>query len=446
MLMYLGNGFSVANGDEPTSEVNQLRRAYHRVARPTSHHVVAKEKAPGSMEMAPSSMEMTATGMEMAGTTVEMRPVSTQSLLRPVGLNSGLNENYGREVMELHTLGVEGGYTQADITQVARALSGWKIYPMKEGVEATAEHIAGAIIQGDFVYRGDFHDAGPKTILGRRFPAGGGLAEGEAVLRMLATHPSTARFISRKLAVHFVSDNPPEELVKHLAEVFRRSGGDTRELLRAMVESDEFWAPDARGAKVKSPVELMASAIRALNADIDIRKNCYDWYRWVELMGQPLYSYASPTGFGDRADTWVTGGLMLARLNFLTALVNGRLRGIDVDISRLSGSRRRTPEFDVARVAHVLLAGHDVDLELAAGRLLGVKIDPPPSASDSKRTAQLELERVAHFLLPGRDVERTLRLLRPIVSRKIKAGATDQELRITTMAGVILGSPEFQVR
>ncbi|HEV9035348.1 MAG TPA: DUF1800 domain-containing protein, partial [Puia sp.] len=199
----------------------------------------------------------------------------------------GINENYAREVMELHTLGVDGGYTQQDVTQAARVLTGWGIYPMGDvakGAAAnmnrfSAEQIArrGFVHDGDFFFNANRHDKGEKVVLGHVFPAGGGYEEGVQLLEMLAHHPSTARFISRKLAVHFVSDDPPQSLIDKMAKTFLSKNGDIRQVLITMVTSPEFWSPDALREKTKSPFELAIGAIRGMHATIYQPMQLYNW-------------------------------------------------------------------------------------------------------------------------------------------------------------------------
>jgi uncharacterized protein (DUF1800 family) len=225
----------------------------------------------------------------------------------------GLNENYAREVMELHTLGVDGGYTQEDVTEVARALTGWSIRGLRQG-------------RPEFVFNARVHDRGDKTVLGTRI-AGGGIDEGERILRMLANHPSTARFISTKLARRFVADQPPAALVDRAAATFTRTGGDIRAVVTTIVTSPEFFAPEAREAKVKTPLEFVVSAVRASGAEI---AGARELARRIALMGMPLYQQQPPTGYKDTADAWVSTSGMLARLNFAADLGAGRVPGVTV--------------------------------------------------------------------------------------------------------------------
>jgi uncharacterized protein (DUF1800 family) len=225
----------------------------------------------------------------------------------------GLNENYGRELMELHTLGVDGGYTQKDVTEVARAFTGWTIEQPRQG--------------GSFRFEPRIHDAGEKVILGHRIKAGGGIDDGEEVLDLLAKHPSTARFIATKLVRRFVSDTPPPALVDRAAARFRDTGGDLRAVMRTILTSAEFLAPDANRAKVKTPFEFVASAARATAAEIT---DAMALVRALQQLGMPLYQCQPPTGYKDTADAWVNTGALVSRMNFALQLASGKLPGVSV--------------------------------------------------------------------------------------------------------------------
>ena len=223
----------------------------------------------------------------------------------------GLNENYGRELMELHTLGVDGGYTQQDVVDVARAFTGWTIDQPRLG--------------GGFRYDDRMHDDGEKVVLGQKIKAGGGRSDGERVLDILASHPSTATFIATKLARRFVSDTPPPSLVARAAARFRDTGGDIREVVRTILTSPEFFAPAAYRAKVKTPFEFVVSAIRTTGAGV---VEATPLVQAVRQLGMPLYMCQPPTGYADRADAWVNTGALLNRMNFAVQLVGGRMRGV----------------------------------------------------------------------------------------------------------------------
>ena len=232
--------------------------------------------------------------------------------------NRGLNENYARELMELHTLGVDGGYTQADVIAVARAFTGWTIDRPRDG--------------GSFQFNGAVHDNDPKLVLGKTITAGG-KRDGEQVLDLLASHPSTAKFIATKLARRFVSDEPPASLIDRAAKVFLETKGDLREVTRAIVTSPEFFSTEARRAKVKTPLEFVASAVRASGADVN---NPQQLVQGLRTLGMPLYGAQPPTGWGDTAQDWVNTGALLNRLNFAVQLAGGQMRGVRVNVRSLA--------------------------------------------------------------------------------------------------------------
>ena len=236
---------------------------------------------------------------------------------------TGLNENYARELLELHTLGVDGGYTQADVTELARALTGWSVGAPRIETAAPSRRRVERSVPGEFVFRERLHDAGEKTVLGRRFPAGDGMREGEEAIRMLASHPSTARHIARELCERLVGDAPPEALVGRVAARFTATRGDLRETVRAVVESPEFFDPSFYRAKVKSPFEFAVSAVRALGAETDGRAIA----RSIEEMGEPLYLCVPPTGYSDAAADWNGSSALLARMSFAMAAARGSIPG-----------------------------------------------------------------------------------------------------------------------
>jgi uncharacterized protein (DUF1800 family) len=227
----------------------------------------------------------------------------------------GLNENYGRELMELHTLGVDGGYTQKDVTEVARAFTGWTIDRPREG--------------GSFKFAPRLHDAGQKVVLGHVIKAGGGQADGEQVLDILAKHPSTATFIATKLVRRFVSDTPPQALVTRAAMRFRETDGDLREVVRTILLSPEFLSADAFNAKAKTPFEFLVSALRATGADV---RDGLPLVRAMQQMGMPLYQCQPPTGYKDTADAWINTGSLIERMNFAVRLTNGKVPGTNVAV------------------------------------------------------------------------------------------------------------------
>jgi len=228
----------------------------------------------------------------------------------------GINENYGRELMELHTMGVDGGYTQKDVQEVARALTGWTIDKPRQNAS--------------FIFRLMMHDRGEKIVLGNRIKAGGGIEDGEKVIDILAHHPSTARFISTKLVRYFVSDEPPQSLVDKVAATFMKTDGDIREMLRTIFYSDEFMSPDAYGQKTKSAFEYVVSSIRAVDGETNGSQRMA---QVLVKMGQPLYQFVAPTGFPDRADYWLTDGTLIERINFAVNLTSNKLPDTRVQLT-----------------------------------------------------------------------------------------------------------------
>ncbi len=240
--------------------------------------------------------------------------------------SSGLNENYGRELLELHTLSVNGGYSQRDVTEVAKVFTGWTIDKPAEG--------------GGFKFDPRMHEPGPKFVLGHRIkPKGEG--EGLEVLHRLATSPQTAHFISLKLAQRFVSDDPPPALVDRMAKTFLKKKGDIREVLDTLFHSPEFWDDGAYRAKVKTPLEFVASAVRATGAEID---DAQPLVGQLNRMGMPLYGAQPPTGYSMKAETWVSSSALLNRMNFALALTSGKIKGVKVDAAQLAGTSSEQPD------------------------------------------------------------------------------------------------------
>ena len=252
----------------------------------------------------------------------------------------GLNENYARELMELHTLGVDGGYTQKDVQEVARALTGWTL-ALQQG--------------GGFVFRPEAHDAGAKVILGRKFAAGRGIEEGEEVLDLVARHPSTARFITTKLARHFISDDPPRSVVDRCSKVFTSTDGDIRSTLGCVITGPEFFSRAAYRSKVKTPFQVVASAMRAMDATPDQSPRSV---QTVAQMGQPIFGRQTPDGWPDRADAWMNSGAILNRINFGLQMASRRVPGVQfgrvAEIEALQGAPR---EAQVDGVVKLLFGG-----------------------------------------------------------------------------------------
>jgi len=226
----------------------------------------------------------------------------------------GLNENYARELLELHTLGVNGGYTQADVQAVARILTGWSVVRINEG-------------GFDYVFRRSAHDRGAKTVLGEEFPRGQDEAEGVRLLQLLARQPATSKHLARRLCARFVADEPPASCVSAATAAYVSSDGDIKEVLRAIIKDDSFWAPAARASKLKTPLELLASAARALSAMPD---GSLALANTMTELGEPLLQERVPTGYPDTEPEWASGGGMLARMSFASDLGAGEVRGLDV--------------------------------------------------------------------------------------------------------------------
>jgi uncharacterized protein (DUF1800 family) len=231
----------------------------------------------------------------------------------------GLNENYGRELLELHTLGVNGGYTQEDVIAVARAFSGWSIYDIQKYAE--------------FQFQPANHDRKEKVVLGHTLPAGRGEQDGLDVIDILVHHPSTAKFISKKLAQRFVADDPPQALIDRMAATFTKTDGDLRAVLQTMFSSVEFMSEGAWQAKMKSPLEMVVSSVRAVNADIS---DTTALAQRIADLGQPLYGKVEPTGYPNTGEAWTNTASVLGRINFATALLGGPMPGVKVDMSRFN--------------------------------------------------------------------------------------------------------------
>jgi uncharacterized protein (DUF1800 family) len=283
----------------------------------------------------------------------------------------GLNENYGRELMELHTLGVDGGYTQKDVTEVARCFTGWTIEKPR--------------IIAKFKFDDRLHDPDPKIVLGKKMHSGG-MKDGQQVIDLLVKNPNTAKFISTKLARRFVSDAPPPKLVERMSKSFQKNGGDIKEVMRTMIYSPEFWSKEAYRAKIKTPFELVVSSVRALGTDVDTPMPLV---QWVGRIGQPLYQCQPPTGYSDKAETWVNTGALLNRLNFSLALAGNKVRGSRSDVNALLGSdSSQDPKQALGRAVEVFLvqaAPGTVDTlerQLENPQVVQAKLDDPVKQVD----------------------------------------------------------------
>jgi uncharacterized protein (DUF1800 family) len=284
----------------------------------------------------------------------------------------GLNENYGRELMELHTLGVDGGYTQKDVTEVARCFTGWSIEKPRENPV--------------FKFDEKLHDPDPKIVLGKKIRAGG-MKDGEQVIDLLTHHPSTAKFISTELARRFVSDTPPPALVARMAQTFLAEDGDIHAVMHTMIYSPEFWSRDAFRAKIKTPYELVISAVRALGTDVDTPMPLV---QWVNRIGQPLYQCQPPTGYSDKAEAWVNTGALLNRLNFSLTLAGNKVRGSRTDVTSLLGmDAGAEPKVALTRAVDVFLGGaaapttvETLEKQLDNPQVIQAKLDDPTKQTD----------------------------------------------------------------
>lgn len=326
---------------------------------------------------------------------------------------AGLNENYARELMELQTVGVNGGYTQTDVTQVARILTGWTIEQPQRG--------------GGFEFDPNRHDEGDKKALNQKFREDGEM-EGRELLHYLATRPATAQFLARKLAIRFVSDRPPQSLVDRMAATYLTTGGDVAEMLRTLFHSPEFWSTSVYRAKVKTPLEFVLSAIRASNADI---QNLRPIANALREMGMPLYGCVPPTGYSAESSTWVSTGALVDRMNFALNLAANRLPGITVAWNPQTDSSGEsalstgmpTSEAEESRLEATLVAG---------------------GLSESTRTAMLQQFQQQMMQPPDSTYVRPVAELARQGQRS--GGVSPVEREDQVLAGLLLGSPEFQRR
>jgi hypothetical protein len=416
MLFYLDNARSMADSTRPTLNARG---------------------APAGMRMVP--MRRGGLGaMRGAMRTAEQMQRQQQQQQRP---RQGLNENYGRELLELHTLGVDGGYTQQDVINVARAFTGWTIKPPAQG--------------GGFIFRPQVHDAGEKIVLGHKLAAGRGMEDAEDVLDILAKSPATARYISFKLARRFVSDSPSKALVDHASQVYLRTDGDIREVLRAIITSPEFFSQQAFRSKVKSPFEVVVSAMRALNAEPDSTPRSA---QVIAFLGQPIFGHQAPNGWPETGESWMNTGAILNRINFGMAVAAGRLPGVDIrslpalDTIR-SAPRDRQVDAVVATILNgmvspdtraVLVSGEHPLLANGAGGNAIQDMSPAEAVPDNAAMSGQEMADGAN----GRNGVR----VRPNQNAGGKRAALQgrgfanipQLSGLPQIVGLALGSPEFQ--
>jgi uncharacterized protein (DUF1800 family) len=345
--------------------------------------------------------------------------------------NNGLNENYGRELLELHTLSVNGGYSQRDVTEVAKVFTGWTIEKPYEGL--------------GFKYEPRMHEPGPKFVLGHKIKPKGE-DEGKEVLHLLATSPQTAHFISLKLAQRFVADDPPPALVDRMAKTFQKKKGDIREVLTTLFESPEFWAAGTYRAKVKTPLEFVASAVRATGADVD---DAMPLARQIANMGMPLYGAQPPTGYSMKAETWVSSSALLNRMNFALGLTGGKVRGVKVDSVQLAGGPPAPADATVALSAleEKLLAGdlstqtHDsIMTQITAAQIGAAQAGAMPIG-----TTQIEAP-MKNGAPDQPDKPQPDKGPQDKKSSQRKPADVARPPDASTIAGLLLGSPEFQKR
>ena len=371
-------------------------------------------------------------------------PPKENNIQKP-GRKQGLNENYAREVMELHTLGVDGGYTQSDVTEAARVLTGWTVYPMakstqqmnrmemieKNGEEQLSKK--GFVHEGDFFFAANKHDIRPKTVLGQTFSSGG-YKEGEELLKLLAHHPSTAKFISRKLAVRFVSDNPPQSLIDKMAKTFLDSNGNISVVLISMTSSKEFWSEESLRSKIKSPFEYAIGAARSLNADI---QNAMTLNQWITRMGQKLYYYQAPTGFPDRGQYWINTGSLLNRMNFGLAIASKRMDGVVIDLAALNDNREpESAEAALPVYAKILLPERNLESTIK-------RLTPLIAAPDIEKTIDKASDKRDTIHMSTDSLE--IKVSRKTSEQKQKNAFGNRQM-LAQVVGIIIGSPEFQRR
>ncbi|HKO45105.1 MAG TPA: DUF1800 domain-containing protein [Pyrinomonadaceae bacterium] len=352
------------------------------------------------------------------------RPAQSQRMRR------GINENYARELMELHTLGVDGGYTQKDVQEVARCFTGWTIFAPRGGGAAASAILGEAARReaGRFFFNARAHDDGEKVVLGHKIPAGGGFKDGLMVLDILARHPSTAKSIANKLVRHFVSDNPPASLVDRVAATFTKSKGDIRETLRTIFFSPEFYSQDAYRAKVKRPFELTISAIRALGAETNGGPQLH---QWIARMGEPLYGYQTPNGYSDNAESWVNTGGLLERMNFGLVLASNRIPGTRVDLKRFAIQMDGSDKV-VDSIARAII-GEDLSATMKSTLLKQYKAETP-LVVQSREPDDSAMEASAMRAGAGAGRRR----------QQMGGGEANVSDPVTKVVGLVLGSPEFQ--
>jgi uncharacterized protein (DUF1800 family) len=335
---------------------------------------------------------------------------------------------------------VDGGYTQQDVVEVARALTGWTIRPPRpedERAARLARRVIGDGEPGEFLFRPDVHDAGEKRVLGHTLRAGRGVEDGEEVLDIVARHPSTATHIARTLVIRFVSDSPPPALVERAAATFRLTDGDIREVVRTIVTSPEFFSREAFRAKVKSPFEVVVSALRALGAAPDTTPRTA---AVVALLGQPLFGHQAPDGYPETGASWMNTGAILNRINFGMAVAAGRVPGASLARWPQAAALRDAPrEAQVDGVVAAMLGGA-VSAETRQILMSGENPLLAALPADSALVEPADAEaREMDGARDGRGARRGMGRARPF-------GAPPELTGLAQVVGLALGAPEFQRR
>jgi uncharacterized protein (DUF1800 family) len=430
MLFFLDNFESVApdsRAKERNSDGGRLRQA-----------VLSGELSPQIRERIKERQGITDAQLDQRIRRLQNAPAAAAK--RP---KRGINENYARELMELHTLGVDGGYTQKDIIEVAKAFTGWTIADPRGYRRAAADMIKGDesrrvnrlqrlqgapgdIESGEFYFNPRWHENGPKMVLGQKVDEGG-IKDGLRVIDILVESPATAKFIARKLAVKFVSDTPSEDLVSRVADAFHRSHGDIRVTLRALFNDKEFFAPENYRAKIKTPYELAVSSIRALGADTN---GSPALVAMLNKLGEVPYGYQAPTGYPDKAEDWVNTGALLERLNFAIAIASNRIAGTRVDLKDLNAKERSGI------------------LDNAIKEILNGEI-----SASTRATLAKQIEMPLPEVSPPADIEETdVSAAEPQANGKMRRGGgrnarllePSGDPEIFKVVSLVLGSPEFQ--
>ena len=374
---------------------------------------------------------------------IDQRVSQVQNAAKKPKQERGINENYARELMELHTLGVDGGYTQKDIGEVAKAFTGWTIADPRGYKKMAYNEISGNgdsqkmnrlqkmagipddLESGEFYFNSSWHEGGDKTVLGQKVSEGG-VKDGLKVIDILVAQPATAKFIAKKLAVKFVSDNPSDALVNRVADAFHKSDGDIKTTLRALFTDKEFFAPENYRAKIKTPFELMVSSLRALDADV---KASPALIGLLNKMGEPLYGYIAPTGYPDKAEDWVNTGALLERMNFAVALASNRIPQAKVNLTKFDANSKQAV-MDKA-VAGIL----DGEINANTKLMLAKQVEQPliePTLKGAGDEAAMEMTAMKGGKNKGYGGQNAQLLLAP-----------SGNAEVFKVVGLILGSPRF---